>query len=327
MGKKATSMKEIAYELHISINTVSRAFRDCDDISEETKEKVRKKAIELGYVPTSISQLVKRDGKRTIALFYNSSQNLYYNIINQKLIDAISKDANDITLIHASGNTLTIDHIKQCLFERVDAIITSLHPTDDAIELAKMHDIKLVCIGEYDGEQEISTVCVNNSRAGELAAKYLLNYHKATKFIYIGFSSLLSSNKRKDGFVDEIKKAIPDPDIVFIEDSEIEKSNMIEYIYSGYLNIFCFNDCTAYKLIKELEKSVPSIKKVFPHLHIVGVDALSECIDGLVDLTSISFDYEKIASSAYDILKQIWSKKTNGPTHIVIETSLHQRLS
>ena len=51
MKRKNTTMKEIAYELGISINTVSRAFRDCDDISDSTKEKVRKKALELGYIP------------------------------------------------------------------------------------------------------------------------------------------------------------------------------------------------------------------------------------------------------------------------------------
>ena len=50
MKNKATGLKEIAFELNVSVNTVSRALRDCDDISSQTKEKVRKKAIELGYL-------------------------------------------------------------------------------------------------------------------------------------------------------------------------------------------------------------------------------------------------------------------------------------
>ena len=40
--EKRLSLKTIAYELGVSVNTVSRALRDCDDISESTKEKVRK---------------------------------------------------------------------------------------------------------------------------------------------------------------------------------------------------------------------------------------------------------------------------------------------
>ena len=45
---KSTGLKAIAYELGVSVNTVSRALRDCKDISEHTKEIIRKKAYELG---------------------------------------------------------------------------------------------------------------------------------------------------------------------------------------------------------------------------------------------------------------------------------------
>lgn len=50
MANKATGLKEIAYEVGLSINTVSRALRDCDDIAESTKKMIREKAYELGYM-------------------------------------------------------------------------------------------------------------------------------------------------------------------------------------------------------------------------------------------------------------------------------------
>ena len=56
---KTTRMKEIALELGVSLNTVSRALRDCYDISESMKEKVRQKAIEMGYVPNIVYQSIK----------------------------------------------------------------------------------------------------------------------------------------------------------------------------------------------------------------------------------------------------------------------------
>ena len=55
---KSVGLKTIAYELNVSVNTVSRALRDCDDISVEMKEKVRQKAYELGYMPNNISQFI-----------------------------------------------------------------------------------------------------------------------------------------------------------------------------------------------------------------------------------------------------------------------------
>ena len=44
---KSTGLKAIAYELGVSVNTVSRALRDCKDISEHTKEIIRNKNLLL----------------------------------------------------------------------------------------------------------------------------------------------------------------------------------------------------------------------------------------------------------------------------------------
>ncbi len=42
MSLKNVSLKSIASELNVSVNTVSHALRDMDDISAEMKEKVIK---------------------------------------------------------------------------------------------------------------------------------------------------------------------------------------------------------------------------------------------------------------------------------------------
>ena len=68
---KSVGLKTIAYELNVSVNTVSRALRDCDDISSETKEKVRQKAYELGYMPNNISQFIKETHIISLKIFNN----------------------------------------------------------------------------------------------------------------------------------------------------------------------------------------------------------------------------------------------------------------
>ena len=56
MSSKGVSLKAIALQLNVSINTVSHALRDMDDISEELKIRIRRKAIELGYMPNHVAQ-------------------------------------------------------------------------------------------------------------------------------------------------------------------------------------------------------------------------------------------------------------------------------
>ena len=82
MKNKNVRLKEIAYELKLSINTVSRALRDCNDVSKETKEKVIQKAIEFGYMPNIIAQSLKNDNKKCIAILINNFRNLFFISIN-----------------------------------------------------------------------------------------------------------------------------------------------------------------------------------------------------------------------------------------------------
>ena len=74
MKNKNVRLKEIALDLKLSINTVSRALRDCNDVSKETKEKVIQKAIEYGYMPNIIAQSLKNDDKKCIAIITHNHQ-------------------------------------------------------------------------------------------------------------------------------------------------------------------------------------------------------------------------------------------------------------
>ena len=51
MKKGITTLKKMSEILDVSISTVSRALSDHPDISNETKDKVKKLASELNYVP------------------------------------------------------------------------------------------------------------------------------------------------------------------------------------------------------------------------------------------------------------------------------------
>ena len=49
-------MKDIARELGVSVVTVSKALRNHDDISEETRQRVLKRMAELNYRPNMMAR-------------------------------------------------------------------------------------------------------------------------------------------------------------------------------------------------------------------------------------------------------------------------------
>lgn len=96
--KKNITLKDIALRAGISINAVSRALRDSPDISEPTKERVRKIATELGYVPDSVARSLKNDNSKIVALVYNDFYNPYFAIYCEKVFTTSKKKVTNVTL-------------------------------------------------------------------------------------------------------------------------------------------------------------------------------------------------------------------------------------
>lgn len=324
MSNKSTCLKNIAFALGISINTVSRALRDCDDISDSTKEKVRQKAYELGYMPNNVSQFIKRDGKKLIAVIVNSLKNLYFSVVCEKLVGLFNEENYDFTIVYAMSKKLSLDILKQCISQRVDGIVTLLEPDDDVIENAKLSHIPLVLIGRNIEKEYVDLVYTDDELGGKLVANYLVNYHSIDKFIYIKMPNVECPKRRQKAFESTVRELVPDAQCLILEPKQIN-SSVIGLINQGYKGIFCFNDELVYTLLNSLNKEIPNIRKVYPHLHIVGYDCLSTRISGLVDITSVDFDYDEICHESLALLKDHFANPNRERISKVFPVRLHTR--
>jgi LacI family transcriptional regulator len=324
MTNKAACLKDIAYELKISINTVSRALRDCDDISDSTKEKVRQKAYELGYLPNSVSQFIKRDNRKLIAVIINSFNNPYFSIVCEKLVNIFNEGGYDFTIVYSFSKKFNLDTLKQCISQRADGIITLLEPDDDVVDNAKLNKLPIVLIGRNIDKYFIDTVYTDDEIGGQLVANYLVNYHSIDKFIYIKMPNAECSKRRQKAFEDTVKKLNSHSDILIFEPKQINDS-LINYINQGYLGIFCFNDELVYLVLKYLNGGIPNVRKVYPHLHIVGYDCLNTRMSGLMDITSVDFDYDGICKKAIDIMNDRFANINAPKKSVMFPVKLHQR--
>lgn len=323
MANRSVGLKNIAFALGISINTVSRALRDCDDISEATKEKVREKAFELGYMPNGVSQFIKRDGKKLVAVVVNSMKNMYFAICCQKLFILLNEKGYDYTIVYTAQKNLTLDVLKQCISQRVDGILTFLEPNDDLIANAKLNNIPVVMIGREIHSEYVSDVYTDDELGGQLVANYLMNYHAISKFVYVKMANVECSKRRQRAFERTIKASMPEAEVLIVDSRQVN-SSFFKLIASGYLGIFCFNDELAYRVLDILNEQVPNVRKVYPHMHIIGYDSLSTRMSGLVDLTSIDFDYDAICEKAIELLEERLEKPKESES-VKFSVKLHVR--
>lgn len=147
MGRKNVNLKTIAYELGVSINTVSHALRDMDDISEPTKQKVRRKAIEMGYISSAVSLNPKKTELPSVAILICSFDNLYFISFANQLASLFEKKSEFYCSFLCSSE-INVEVIKQCVLQRIDLLVTHSCVDDETMEFAKINDIRIVVVGE-----------------------------------------------------------------------------------------------------------------------------------------------------------------------------------
>src|SRR5260370_10058854 len=84
------TIRDVARALSISHTTVSRALADSPKISEETKQRVRQVANQLGYVPSASARTMRGRPSTLIGLGIPDVQNDFYASVAKVVANALA---------------------------------------------------------------------------------------------------------------------------------------------------------------------------------------------------------------------------------------------
>ena len=289
--KNDVGLKNIAYELNLSVTAVSRALRDCDDISEAIKEKVRKKAIELNYLPLSMIKNIKKGPTKILAILVSSLKSPYFGMINELLIEELKLKGYRAIIIPTNSDIASKDNIKEVLDIRADGILSYLIPNKDAFDIANLHKIPFLLFGRYDEEQKMNCIYMDDYMGGQVACEFLVNERKCKKLCYIELPFIECNARRKQGFIDKAKE-LGINDYICIDEKDMNEK-ILSLIEDGYKGFFCFDDQIASFIVKHQEGH---------DISIVGFNGVSRFYEYAYNITSIEADYSKMASDAVETL-------------------------
>jgi LacI family transcriptional regulator len=116
-------LKDIAQLIGVSVMTVSKALRDEPDVSAATKAKIKKLALDLGYVPDSSAQGLRTKTTKLFGLVIPSTTNPIY----ARIVFAIEERAHelgyDLLLAHTYNQPEREDAgLRRLLSRRVDGL-------------------------------------------------------------------------------------------------------------------------------------------------------------------------------------------------------------
>lgn len=117
---------DIAAQIGVSVMTVSKALRDQPDVAAKTRERIKAKAKEMGYVPDSSAQSLRTRATKIFGLVIPSTTNPIFARMLYALEERSQELGFDLLLCHTQNKPEREEYcIRRLLARRVDGIFIS----------------------------------------------------------------------------------------------------------------------------------------------------------------------------------------------------------
>lgn len=225
MKRQTVTIKDIARELGISPSTVSRALKDHFEISEETKEAVKRVAKELNYQPNTLALSLRNSKSNTIGVVVPEIVHFFFSTVISGIEDvAHSRGYNVIITQSNESYEREVMNIQTLFNNRVDGILISISmETYDYTHLEAIEEkgLPVVFFDRTTDLENHNSVVVDDFTGGYQATEHLIQQGYQRIAHLAGPTNLFIMNERLRGY----KQALEDAGIKY-EDSLViyEKS-------------------------------------------------------------------------------------------------------
>lgn len=327
---------DIAELAGVSIATVSKVINDRDDVSEETKKRIRKIMQENNYVPNSIARSLTTNKSSSIGIIFNyGHEEGLHNMFFQEIIFGMERTLGKagFDYVYFSDqkwhDDYDYDYLGKCKNRMVDgAILLGIHKDENMSRLLNS-DIPVVLI-DLDFHNENSTYVMCDHRGGAIQAVNYLFELGHTQLGILGPKDVNPAINRLNGF----KQALEDNGLdynknwaiesEFDENSGYHAMQQVLSLENKPTAVFCQSDVIAIgaiKAIKEAGLNVPD------DLSLVGFDDIEVCKYITPSLTTISQNTYKLGEKAAEQLLDMVNYPDDEYSPVILPTELIERES
>jgi DNA-binding LacI/PurR family transcriptional regulator len=316
------NQKYIAELLNVSRVTVTKALQDHEDIAPATRERIKKKAEELGYIPNGIGRSLSTKKTHTIGLVVPKIDHSFFSsLIENIYAAAIAKGYKILVMVSFENSEIELDSIKTLLSMNVDAIIIDVAVTTrdykryDIIRKNKKPllflDRKLA---DHTGGKGIFFSDMNLSYA---LTKAVIKKNKKSLMYLCGPDHISICQDRYQGFKDALLQYEIEEFHEVVYSKTLDSRGGYDAIKPFFLStrklpevIMCTNDSLAlgvYQLCEELKIDIPKE---------VGVAGFGNVlVSELVQppLTTVNLDHKQACESCIEVLIDCIENKKDLP--------------
>jgi LacI family transcriptional regulator len=247
--KNVVSLKSLAKELNISVSTVSKSLNDSEEISEQTKERVKNLAKLRGYSPNPIAVRLQKQETMQIGVILPNIENPFFASVLKGIDELVSSSKYNIITFLSNES---LEREKECLdyFSRgnVDGILiciaeeTNKKKTFDHIIEIKQKGIPLVLFDRIPTQPlGFDTVQVNDYESIISAYKYLEEKDCKNIAFVSSIATLIVGRAREEGYLSQTNN----PMVIAFEDLKELELSLQETLAEGKVDGFIAADIEA----------------------------------------------------------------------------------
>jgi len=307
------TIRDIAREAGVSINTVSRALNDKPDISDKTKERVLETVKRLGYRPNRLARGLRSNKTGTIGVVVTDIANPYFAAL-VKGVGKAAKEHNYSIILQDTDEDYEKEReaVQTMLAEQVDGLlITPVQTGKETIIELQESGLPFVLLGRHFDDLETDYVATDDIRGGFLATEHLIRQGHERIALLGGPLHISSAKERFQGYKEALERYGLELDERLIETGAITMRD-------GYATaksllsceprptaIFAYSDFVALGIVKAIREAG---LKIPDDIAIVGYDDIefSSCLE--VPLTTVRIPKEEIGRQAVEILLEKMAK-------------------
>jgi Transcriptional regulators len=324
------TQKNIANKLGVTRITISKALSDSPDISLEMRERVKRIAHEMGYIPNHTALNLHRSKTNTIGVVVPDVSNSFFSFAIDGIMDIAAKHGYHVMLtVSRESAEIEKENILTLLSHRVDGLLiaVSKDTTDTAIyETVKRMNVPLVFFDRAIQGIGFSSVGIDDRKAASEIVEYAIKCGYKNIAHLAGSLVIGIGRERHAGYLETLKKYNIPVREEWIMSGGFDKASGYDgckkMIEQGRLPevIFASNDRIAqgaYKAIKEAGLKIPDDIGIVSLGHREFAEILSP------SLTIIDSSPEELGKRAMEVLVDLMTNAAPKELRqIILETVL-----
>ncbi|MBV7335047.1 LacI family transcriptional regulator [Chloroflexi bacterium TSY] len=181
------TIAELSRQLGLSQSTVSKALNERADVSDVTRARVLKAAVELGYQPSAAARNLRRQRTDKIGMIVNypidQVDDFLAELIPGAAIAAERAKYNLILYTSVAGQPQEIARL--CRAREVDGVILLWPPhLDETIHLIKQERMPFIVVPRRIPRDDVAFVAANHVQGAKLLTQHFIEQgHKPIAFI------------------------------------------------------------------------------------------------------------------------------------------------